>query len=97
MLSGMPLDLLFYVVLQICQSQRIVVVDPFLEVPPMKVDRSVKIGEYGGQGKSCQSCFSPLTHIMTKHKFCFIVISLHLQDLNFVRKEPKVFMEGSQK
>jgi len=38
-----------------------------------------------------------LTHILTKRKsFCFVVFSLPLQDLNFVRKELQVFMEDSQ-
>ena len=38
--------------------------------------------------------FNPLTDIFTKcFSFCFILISLPLQDLNFVRKELKVIME----
>ena len=38
--------------------------------------------------------FNPLTDIFTKRlSLCFILISLPLQDLNFVRKELKVIME----
>ena len=38
--------------------------------------------------------FNPLTDIFTKcFSLCFILISLPLQDLNFVRKELKVIME----
>ena len=41
--------------------------------------------------------FNPLTDIFTKcFSFCFILISLPLQDLNFVRKELKVIMEDPQ-
>ena len=41
--------------------------------------------------------FNPLTDIVTKcFSFCFIAISLPLQDLNFVRKELKVIMEDPQ-
>jgi len=49
------------------------------------------------QTQQARAVFNTLTNILTKRKmFCFIVISLPLQDLNFVRKELKVFMEGSQ-
>ena len=41
--------------------------------------------------------FNPLTEILTKcFSFCFILISLPLQDLNFLRKELKVIMEDPQ-
>ena len=41
--------------------------------------------------------FNPLNDIFTKcFSFCFILISLPLQDLNFVRKELKVIREDSQ-
>ena len=41
--------------------------------------------------------FNPLTDIFTKcFSFYFIVISLPLQDLNFVRKKLKVIMEDPQ-
>ena len=41
--------------------------------------------------------FNPLTDIFTKcFSFCFILISLPLQDLNIVRKELKVIMEDPQ-
>ena len=42
--------------------------------------------------------FDPLNDIFTKcFLFCFVLISLPLQDLNFVRKELKVIMEDPQK
>ena len=41
--------------------------------------------------------FNPLTDIFIKcFSFCFILISLPLQDLNFVRKKLKVIMEDPQ-
>ena len=41
--------------------------------------------------------FNPLTDIFTKcFSFCFILISLPPQDLNFVKKELKVIMEDPQ-
>ena len=41
--------------------------------------------------------FNPLTDILTKcFSFCFILISLPLQDLNFLKKELKVIMEDPQ-
>ena len=39
--------------------------------------------------------FNPLTNIFTRcFSLCFILISLPLQDLNFVRKELNVIMEN---
>jgi len=46
------------------------------------------------QTQQAKVVFNPLTHILMKRKsFCFIVINLPLQDLNFVRKELMIFRE----
>jgi len=59
---------------------------------------AVSLINEGNQTQQARVVFKPLTHTLSKRKgFSFIVISLLLQDLNFVRKELKVFMEDSQK
>ena len=50
------------------------------------------------QTQQTRVVFNPRTHILTKRwSFCFNVVSLPLQNLNFVRKELKVFMVDSLK
>lgn len=63
----------------------------FVDVPT-QVTMSLVTKE--NQIQQARVMFNPLTDIFTKYfSFCFIAISLTLQDLNFVGKELRVIME----
>ena len=62
---------------------------------PIQVTVSLVTNE--NQMQQARLIFNPLIDIFTKcFLFCFIVTSLPLQDLNFVRKVLKVIMEDPQ-
>ena len=65
-----------------------------VDVPTQK---TVSLVTKENQIQQARVIFNPLTDIFTKFfSFCFIAISLPLQDLNFVGKEGMVIMEDPQ-
>ena len=76
--------------LSLSPEAHILLVDVPTQVTVSPVTKEIQI-------QQASVIFSPLTDILTKcFLFCFIVISLPLKDLNFVRKELKAIMQYPQ-